>query len=553
MDSAPSVFVKPKLQESNTRNLDLNFKNKNYKLSIESSKSLESEETKEKLFIFTLTDKNLISTSPKYESKQSINELAKLFLINVNKYPNIEEALFTKIDNFNSKKNIILNQNENNEDTMNLIFIQKMLDDDDYEIKIELKKSDDNLTPNDNDLNTLQKSFTSLSKELEEMKLSFEKKMKEKEEENSNLKKLLKMNNLKPKEVEPINYKSEPNVLLQRFEIKEIVDGGRGMNDHFAVYNLVKDEKKRVYIAIKNKLEKTESSFISIIKLSSSTKYKIMQRLYGHNQRIVFVKYFLNPYTEDEYLLSADKEEVIMVWKILGKNNYKRFCYINTFYGKLLMRQSIYSCIIFFTEKKNYIYATSVVKNYHRLYELEDGSFLRNVTLTMYNYTLQLIKYKEYIIDICKDYIMIYNPFSEELYDKIENDNTVGENRSGCIVYNKNNTDYLCITNQYGKIIIYDLTYKKIFKIISTDGEFYHIISWNLKYLIVAVHSKNSLWVVDFDGKIDKTTFKNVDHAICVKKFILNGDEIILCAGGQGFNSLYIYYPPKIVTEKGNK
>ena len=204
MDSAPSVFVKPKLQESNTRNLDLNFKNKNYKLSIESSKSLESLETKEKLFIFTLTDKNLISTSPKYESKQSINELAKLFLINVNKYPNIEEALFTKIDNFNSKKNIILNQNENNEDTMNLIFIQKMLDDDDYEIKIELKKSDDNLTPNDNDLNTLQKSFTSLSKELEEMKLSFEKKMKEKEEENSNLKKLLKMNNLKPKEVEPI-------------------------------------------------------------------------------------------------------------------------------------------------------------------------------------------------------------------------------------------------------------------------------------------------------------------------------------------------------------
>ena len=91
-------------------------------------------------------------------------------------------------------------------------------------------------------------------------------------------------------------------------------------------------------------------------------------------------------------------------------------------------------------------------------------SFLRNVTLTLYNYTLQLIKYKEYIIDICKDYIMIYNPFNEELYDKIEKSFTYGENRSGCIVYNKNNTDYICVTNENGYIIIYDLNIKRIIK-----------------------------------------------------------------------------------------
>ena len=551
MDSAPSIIFTPKAPETNIRYFDLNFNNINYILSIESLK--ESEENKEKIFNFSLKDKNVINAKPTYASKQSINELTKLFLINTNKYPNIEEALFSKIENFYSKKNVILIQNENNENIINLIFLQKMIDDDDYEIKIELKKNDNYLSPNENDLINLEKSFASLSKEFEEMKISFEKKIKEKEEENSNLKKLLKINNSQPKEIEPINFKSEPSTLLQRFEIKDIVDGGRGVNDHFAVYNLVKDEKKKVYIAIKNKLEKSESSCISILKLSSFNKYKIMQRLYGHNQRIVFVKYFLNPYTDEEYLISADREEVIIVWKILGKNNYKRFCYINTFYGKLLMKQSIYSCIIFFTEKKNYIYATSVVKNYNRLYELEDGSFLRNVTLTLNNYTLQLIKYKEYIIDICKDYIMIYNPFSEELYDKIENEHTAGANRSGCIMYNKNNTDYLCITNQYGKIIIYDLNYKKIFETINTDGDLYHIISWNLKYLIVAVHNKDSLWVVDFDAKIDGKTFRKVDHAICVKKFILNGEEIILCAGGQGFNSLYIYYAPKIIDDKGDK
>ena len=207
--------------------------------------------------------------------------------------------------------------------------------------------------------------------------------------------------------------------------------------------------------------------------------------------------------------------------------------------------QSIYSCIIFFTEKKNYIYTTTATKNYSRLYELEDGSFLRNVSLTLNNYTLHLIKYKEFIIDICRDYIMIYNPFNELVYDTIKNENTIGVNRSGCIVYDKNNTDYLCITNENGYIIIYDLNIKKIYKTLITNGEFYHIISWNLEYLIVAVHNLDALWIVDFNGKVNKTTFKSEAHLICVKKFILNGEEVIFCAGGQGFNSLYIYYAPK--------
>ena len=211
------------------------------------------------------------------------------------------------------------------------------------------------------------------------------------------------------------------------------------------------------------------------------------------------------------------------------------------------MGQSICSCLIFFTERKNYIYTTSKTNNFGKLYELEDGAFKRNVSITINNYTIYLIKYKEYIIDICKDYIMIYNPFNEEIYDKIENEQLSGENRSGCITYNKDNSDYLSISNENGFIIIYDLIKKNIFKIIQTDGEFYHIISWNLKYLIVAVYNQNSLWIVDFNGNIDKNTFTNLnEHPICVKKSILNGEEVILCSGGEDNNSLYIYFPSQI-------
>ena len=557
MESAPSVFPTPIGVKNITKYYNLKYNNKIYILTIALvNQSNESNQKEEKVLNFHLTEKISIKENKQisYECNENLNELGKLFLININKYPDITDLVFSKIENFHSKNNATLIGNDNNKDIINLIYIQKMIDNDDYEIKIELKKNENSISNSINniDISNLSKSFANLSQEFEKMKLSFEEKLKEKEEENNNLKKLLKMFNT-PIETETINFKSEPDKLTNRFEIKEVVDGGRGMNDHFAVYNLVKDPKKRVYVAVKNKIENSQSSYISVIKISSPNNYKIMQRLYGHNQRIVFVKYYLDPYTDSEYLLSADKEEVVIVWKILSKNNYKRYSYINTFYGQLLFRQSIYSCIAFFTPKKNYLYTTSVTKNYSRLYEFEDGSFLKNVIITLNNYTIYLLKYKDYIVDICKDYIVIYNPFSEEIYDKIENEYTSGENRSGCIVYNKDNTDYLCITNFYGNIIIYDLKVKKVFKTIKTKVEFYHIISWNLKYLIVAAYGNDAIWIVDFDENIKKDALKSVDHPICVQKMILNGEEVILCACGQGFNSLYIYYDPEKFVNKTPK
>ena len=547
MDSAPVVIINEE-PENITKNYELTYNDKIYTLTLTSNlKFTNSPITPEKVKVinFNLKEKNpnLYEDIIFYDTEKTTEDLAKIFLIDTNENSSIEKIIFEKIDNFHSNNNVSIIEDANNENIINLKYTQKIIDNHYYEIKIELNKNKTS-SPNKNEILNINQSFNNLSKVLEELKDSFEKKLKEKEEENNYLKKLLKMNESK-REIEPLLFKSDPSTLTQYKEIKEVVDGGRGMNDHFAVYNLVNDPKKTVYVAIKNKLENSQSSFINIIKIKSVDDYTIVQRLYGHNQRIVFVKYYLDPYTDNEYLLSADKEEVVIVWKILDKNNYKRFCYINTFYGQLLLKQSIYSCIIFFTEKKNYIYTTTVTKNYSRLYELEDGSFLRNVTITNNNYTLYLIKYKEYIIDICKDYIMIYNPFSEEIYDKIENERTKGENRSGCITYNKDNTDYLSVTNENGFIIIYDLIKKKIFKIFSSSGELYHIISWNLNYLIMAVHNYDSLWIISFDGKINKSALKSNAHLICVKKFILNGKEVMFCAGGQGFNSLYIYYQPK--------
>ena len=92
-----------------------------------------------------------------------------------------------------------------------------------------------------------------------------------------------------------------------------------------------------------------------------------------------------------------------------------------------------------------------------------------------------------------------------------------------------------------------------MFKIIKTKVEFYHIISWNIKYLIVAAYGNNAIWIVDFDGNINKGALKSVEHPICVQKMILNEKEVILCACGQGYNSLYIYYDHEEFDNKNSK
>ena len=364
MESAPAVLFidKPKTLPNN---YELKFNDKNYLLTLTLANCKTTPNSKEEKAInFNLKEKtqNDLNNNLYYESEKNLKDLSQLFLINIEKNPNIEEAVFSKIQICHSKNNVLLNKDEKNENILNLIYIQKIVDNDDYEIKIVLNKKDDSVyNPQ------LNKTFNDISKELEEMKLSFEKKLKEKEDENISLKKMLKLN--EPiKDLEPLVFNSEPDKLTQCKTINDVVDGGRGVNDLFAVYNLVKDPKKTVYLAVKNKVEESQSSYINIIKIKSVDNFTIIQKLYGHNQRIVFVKYYLDPYTEKEYLISADREEIVIVWKILDKNNYKRFCLINTLYGRLLMKQSIYSCIIFFTERKNYIYTTSVTKNYSRLY-----------------------------------------------------------------------------------------------------------------------------------------------------------------------------------------
>ena len=70
---------------------------------------------------------------------------------------------------------------------------------------------------------------------------------------------------------------------------------------------------------------------------------------------------------------------------------------------------------MYFKENRSYIISTTVTNNYSRLYDLDNGAFLKDISITYYNYTLYLTSYKDYIVDCCKNFVMIYNPLNEEI------------------------------------------------------------------------------------------------------------------------------------------
>ena len=544
----PLISLKNKLYE---KNYVFNFDNGEYELII----SLYDDESnnKEKIFNFKLKNRqntNENESNIYYECNQYASQLINLFLINIHKVEDPIETIFGKIDNFHENNNFSIQKN-NNEDKLDLIYIVKTIDNDDIELYIELNKKQA-IVNERNDIKLLEE-ISYLKNSLKRMEEKFKKQNEQIQLLTNSLNNLTNNFNKNNKkkiitEEKQLLFKSNLSNYNNYKIISSQIDGGRGVNDLFEVYHLYND-KKTVYVAMKKK-GYNDISFIDIIKIISLYDYKNIISLKGHQKRINFIKYFLNPYNKKEYLISGDREERVRVWEIKDENNYISSIYIKTNYGRLILQQSIYNCILYFTEYKSYIYTTTVTDKCSRLYDLEDGALLREISITSNNYTFYLIRYKDYIVDVCRDYVIIYALFNEEIYDKIQLKETEGDNRSACIIYNKNNTDYLYISNSQGYIIPYDLKKKKVGEIISLNKDLYHIIPWNLDKLIVAQYNTQFLGIVNLDNSDkkykdpkNKNQIKCNKEIICVKKILLNEKDEILLAAGEYNNDLLLLFP----------
>ena len=175
------------------------------------------------------------------------------------------------------------------------------------------------------------------------------------------------------------------------------------------------------------------------------------------------------------------------------------------------------------------------------------NSRIKDVIITNNYKTLYLIKYKNsenknLIIDCCQDYVVIYNPFNEEIYATIDNEKTKGDNRNACIIYNKNKTDYLLFVNEYGFIIMYDLKNRKIVKTLHLESELYNILDWNDNYFIITQYKKNYLVKFKLGMNNIEKFIEWENKIICIKNITLNKKEELIFAAGKNSSNIFILY-----------
>ena len=121
MELASSASQIPIVVENTTKHYNLKYNDKAYILKIallnQSNGNKGHNKKEEKVLNFHLTEKISDNENKQmtisYESYENLNELGKLFLINVNKYPDITDLVLSKIDNFHSKHNATLICNDN--------------------------------------------------------------------------------------------------------------------------------------------------------------------------------------------------------------------------------------------------------------------------------------------------------------------------------------------------------------------------------------------------------------------------------------------------------
>ena len=328
-----------------------------------------------------------------------------------------------------------------------------------------------------------------------------------------------------------INYKFKKNPNLKyKLEITDI-NSKYGYNDIFEVFISYRNNKE--YIASPNK--NTDN-----IDLFSLLDFRKIYSLQGHKRYIKTVRYFLNKKTFNDYLISADENRIVIVWDI--NNNFIIKYKINTKYGLL---DHIYSCLLLFqNNEKNYIITSTDNSSFSpdlsatKIYSFQDGKYIKYIEESQ-NYSIWYLlswhnkRNNQYYIIQFSDGQIILNDLMKYEYIFNLKKFTVGNHYSG-FIYSNNNIDYLCSSTSNGLIIRWNLSDKTLFNVIEIyNSNFYHIISWNVRYIIVADYTQHCFKIIDLilNKVISKIKHKNISFRSVKKVNHPIYGESLLAAG----------------------
>lgn len=323
---------------------------------------------------------------------------------------------------------------------------------------------------------------------------------------------------------------------------------GGGCNSTFDAFLCYKDSKQ--YLASSNYTNYN----INIIYLENN---QLTASLKGHNNEIYSIRYFINDYNKDEYLISSDLNKIVIVWNIL--KNYKIDFLVEENYSKF---RYIYSCMITNIEEFNYVIISSYTadRNYinmdskndcTKMYSLMNKGFIKNIYNTNNNCTRYLLSwhnednYNDYIIECCDGKISINNLLKKENYCDLISDREGEEFLSG-FIFTKSNNDYLCTASWNGYIRIWDLYEKTEINFVKTQYcELYYIIPWSNRHFIFANKFIKSINVVDIETLEIITNIKNenLKGIKCIKKAIhpLYGESLLACSDNGSIHLFVLY------------
>ena len=351
---------------------------------------------------------------------------------------------------------------------------------------------------NENDINKRVKFIMNLNYKMNNIN----------EEDNSNEKKIHK-------------FLRQPQNLKYKLNITETNDF-RGVNDLFEVFVCNNDHKE--YVVSKN----INNYNLDVYTLLDNKKLLSLQ---GHKNRISTIRYFMDNMYNDEYLISADINGIVILWDII--KNYKIKYQINTGYNissdKGLL---IYSCLLIFDKNNedNYIVTSlnniseDVNKSGTKIYSLNNGKLIKCIDESNKIKILYLLSWynknnsQYYIIQFGNESIVINNLLRNELYSKFIQ-KPEGLHYSG-FIYKKNDNEYLLSCSTNGYINIWDLYNKNIYKTINSDNcRLMSIIEWNDKYVIVS-DLNNSIIIIDIEklNIVHKIEGKYTEGIKCIKK-----------------------------------
>ena len=292
---------------------------------------------------------------------------------------------------------------------------------------------------------------------------------------------------------------------------------------NFEVIKNKKDQKTYVftpYFDINYVLEIKDN--IRIISLDDN---KIIKELYGHEDRVLNVRYFYNEITKKEYLVSADRKYNIIVWDI--NDDYKILKKI-----KFNFNAFIYSNVLYFKNDSIFLISSSISNHGAKIVDISKDEKPKTITATrnLIIFFMELWynkkEKKDYLIICAKGKIIIIelfplkeNQFAKEFITSEEQNINMGG-----LVYNFKGKDYFISSSTFGGILIIDLeTMEQVGEMkIFDQFNFYNIIKWNERYLLILDSQNQRIAVMDLnDYKIkNKIACPELYHPRYMKKVI---------------------------------